>query len=198
MSFDVKTFRRALGCFATGITVVTAAAGDGGEPFGVTINSFTSVSLEPPLVLFCLGRASRLYQGFTATRTFAVNVLADDQAPLSMHFATPDSQRRWTGVAAHYHDDGTPVLAGGLAHLYCTTEAIHDGGDHVIVVGRVRSLDWREGHPLLYVRGRYGRLGELFVPLAAPADVPATAAAAVVETVSGDAVASALRVPSSI
>ena len=190
MSFDVKTFRRAMGCFATGITVVTAASADGGEPFGVTINSFASVSLEPPLVLFCLARSSRLSPDMIATRSFAVNVLAEDQAPLSMHFARSDSQRRWTGVAAGRHDDGTPLLAGCLAHLHCTTEAIHDGGDHVIVVGRVQSLDWQhDGHPLLYVRGRYGRLGDLFVPVAAPGDVPAVPAVTTVETVSGDAVA---------
>lgn len=178
MSFDVKTFRRALGCFATGITVVTAAAGDGADPFGVTINSFTSVSLEPPLVLFCLGRTSRLYPGLTTVPAFAINVLAEDQGPLSIHFATSGNQRQWTGVGAGRHDDGTPLLNGCLAHLYCTTEAIHEGGDHVIVVGRVRSLDWRaEGQPLLYVRGRYGRLGELFVPLTAPAAVSGDPAA---------------------
>ncbi len=191
MSFDVKTFRRALGCFATGITVITVAAGDdGSEPLGVTINSFASVSLEPPLVLFCLGRASRVYRGFTTGRAFAVNVLAEDQGPLSMHFASSDQQRRWIGVAISRHEDGIPLLAGCLAHLHCATEAIHHGGDHAIVVGRVLSLDWRaDGHPLLYVRGRYGRVGDLFVPAAAPSDVPATVAATVVETVSGDAVA---------
>jgi flavin reductase (DIM6/NTAB) family NADH-FMN oxidoreductase RutF len=185
MSFDVKTFRRALGCFATGITVVTAAAHDGGEPFGVTVNSFASVSLDPPLVLFCLMRTSRLYENVVAARSFAINILSEDQGPLSMHFASSSSQRRWVGVAARFLEGGTPILEGCLAHFHCTTETIHEAGDHIIVIGRVQSLEWQtDGQPLLYVRGRYGRLADLFVP---SADGSATTKTTTV--VSGDAVA---------
>ena len=171
MSFDVKTFRRALGCFATGITVVTAVGQERGPGFGITINSFTSLSLDPPLVLFCLGRNSLLYEGFTTVAEFAINVLAEDQGPLSMHFSNPTTQRSWQAIGATATAAGTPLLDGCTAHLVCSPEAIHDGGDHVIVVGRVQSLDWQpEGRPLLYFRGRYGRLGELFVPLVSAGD----------------------------
>ncbi len=171
MSFDVKTFRRALGCYATGITVVTGRDGDG--LFGITINSFTSLSLEPPLVLFCLGVTSRHHTRLRGLDAFAVNVLSEDQGAVSMHFASPASQERWEGVAQIDREAGPPLLAGCIAHLDCTPEAFHDGGDHSIVVGRVQNLTWQaDGQPLLYFRGRYGRLGELFVPVLAPADLP--------------------------
>ena len=179
MSFDVKTFRRALGCFATGITVVTAANAEGGPALGITINSFTSLSLDPPLVLFCLGRNSLLYRGFTGAAEYAINILAEDQGPLSTHFSGPATQRNWGTIAVTHTAAGTPLLAGCVGHLVCTAEAVHDGGDHVIMVGRVQSLDWQaEGHPLLYFRGRYARLGELFVPLASAADMASAAESA--------------------
>ena len=161
MAIDQRSFRNALGCFATGIAVVTVF--DQGEdgPFGITVNSVASVSLEPPLVLFCLARASRHYARVVGCREFVVNILAEDQRRYSAHFATPATQHQWREVAADLTAAGTPVLAGSLAHLVCRLEAVHDGGDHGIVVGRVIELDWRpEGRPLLYCRGRYGRLEE--------------------------------------
>ncbi len=160
MSIDPRTFRSALGCFATGIAVVTVCP-EGEEPFGITVNSLASVSLEPPLVLFCLARSSRKYQAVVACREFAVTILAENQRDHSARFATSDAQHPWRDIAADITEAGTPVLAGGLAHLVCSREAVHDGGDHAIVVGRVRELDWRsEGLPLLYFRGRYARLEE--------------------------------------
>ncbi|MEI6557477.1 MAG: flavin reductase family protein [Rhodospirillaceae bacterium] len=161
MSIDPRSFRNALGCFATGIAVVTVRPEGGDGPFGITVNSVASVSLEPPLVLFCLARASRHYQEVTACREFVLNILAEDQRDASSRFASPATQGQWREVAADLTAAGTPVLAGALAHLVCLRETVHDGGDHGIVVGRVVELDWRpEGRPLLYVRGRYGRLEE--------------------------------------
>ena len=161
MSIDPGSFRNALGCFATGIAVATLRPEGGDAPFGITVNSVASVSLEPPLVLFCLARASRHYQAVAACREFVLNILAEDQRQLSAHFASSTSQSQWQGVPADVTAAGTPVLAGTLTHLVCSLEAVHDGGDHGIVVGRVTALDWRpEGRPLLYIRGRYGRLEE--------------------------------------
>ena len=161
MSIDPRSFRNALGCFATGIAVVTVRPDGEGEPFGITVNSVASVSLEPPLVLFCLARASRRYREVAACREFVINILAEEQREHSGRFASPATQEQWRTVAADLTAAGTPVLAGSLAHLVCALEAVHDGGDHGIVVGRVVELDWRpEGRPLLYIRGRYGRLEE--------------------------------------
>ena len=161
MSIDPRSFRNALGCFATGVAVVTVRPDGEGGPFGITVNSVASVSLEPPLVLFCLARASRHYREITACREFVINVLAEDQRGHSARFANPATQQQWQAVAADVTAAGTPVLAGALATLVCTLEAVYDGGDHGIVLGRVSELDWRpEGRPLLYIRGRYGRLEE--------------------------------------
>jgi len=161
MSIDPRSFRNALGCFATGVAVVTVRPEGAGEPFGITVNSVASVSLEPPLVLFCLARASRHYQRVVTCREFVINVLAEDQREHSAHFASSATQEQWRAVAADVTAAGTPVLAGALATLVCLPEAVHDGGDHGIVLGRVTELDWRpEGRPLLYIRGRYGRLEE--------------------------------------
>ncbi|MBI1206706.1 MAG: flavin reductase [Azospirillum sp.] len=166
MTLDSRAFRNALGCFATGVTVVTTVT-ERGDPAGVTINSFSSVSLDPPLVLFCLGRLSQLYQPFIGSRVFAINVLAADQCALSVRFAAQDRRERWRGIAYHQSDSGCPLLDGCLAHLDCTTEAVHEGGDHIILVGRVRHLDWNgSGKPLLFYRGRYAALGQPVTPSA--------------------------------
>ena len=159
MTFDSRAFRNALGCFATGITVVTTLCPDG-HHVGVTVNSFTSVSLDPPLVLFSLGRASQTYDFFVQSKAFAINVLADDQEPLSGRFSRRDLQDRWEGVGVERWDTGVPILTGCLANLECDKETVYDGGDHAIVVGRVRRLTSRsEGKPLLYFRGSYAELG---------------------------------------
>lgn len=155
---DPRTFRDALGCFATGIAVVTTLEPDG-TPVGVTVNSFSSVSLDPPLVQFCLGRAAMSFAAFTAAPSFAVNILADDQADLSVRFSRRDQQERWGGVAVERWDSGVPILAGCLASLECDMEHQFSGGDHVILVGRVRRLASRtDGRPLLYFRGGYANL----------------------------------------
>jgi flavin reductase (DIM6/NTAB) family NADH-FMN oxidoreductase RutF len=159
MKFDRRAFRNALGCFATGVTVVTTVT-DAGEPVGLTANSFSSVSLDPPLILFCLDRASHNLDAFRAAGRFAVNVLGDDQRDLSVRFSTTIDDR-WDGVAWERWETGAPVLNGCLAALDCETEAIHEGGDHVIIVGRVQRLAaTTDGKPLLYFRGNYATVDE--------------------------------------
>ncbi len=158
MTFDSRAYRNALGCFATGITVVTTIAPDG-SPIGVTVNSFSSVSLEPPLVQFCLGRAAMSFDAFTTAPSFAVNILAEDQSDLSVRFSKRDLQERWEGVGVERWETGVPLLAGCLANLECDREHVFEAGDHVIIVGRVRRLAAAAaGQPLLYFRGGYARL----------------------------------------
>ncbi len=153
---DAGEFRQVLGQFATGVTIITAMDDD--EPVGVAANSFTSVSIDPPLVLFCVGRTSSTWPRIEKARKFAVNILGDHQEALSGLFATKGADRfgqtEWrVGVG------GSPVLHDTLAYLDCEFWAEYDGGDHIIVVGRVLDLGvQREGTPLLFFRGKYGRL----------------------------------------
>lgn len=157
MTFTQRAFRDALGCFATGIAVVTTVDA-AGAPVGVTINSFSSVSLDPPLVLFSLGRRAQSFEAFIGAGRFAVNVLSAEQQELSVRFSRLGSDK-FADLAYETWETGCPILDGCLANLDCVTEAMHDGGDHVILVGRVLRLDSRRtGAPLLYFRGRYVRL----------------------------------------
>ena len=154
-SIDEARFRQVLGHFATGVTVVTGMAG--GQAVGLAVNSFTSVSLEPPLVAFCVGGLSRTWPRLRTAGTFCVNILAEDQEALSRAFAgrPPD---RFLGVGWRPGRSGAPILADVLAWIECTVEAEHAAGDHVIVVGRVQDLDvGHEGRPLVFYRGGYGR-----------------------------------------
>lgn len=154
--FDPRAFRDALGCFATGVCVVTCRAADG-TPLGVTVNSFSSVSLEPPLVLFSLDRAGSCCADFVTAPSFAVNVLSERQIELSRTFA--QSNGGFAGIAFEEWDTGSPILPDCLSSLECDAHAAHDGGDHIILVGRVRRLSCVEdGQPLLYFRGRYSGL----------------------------------------
>ncbi len=137
------------------MTVVTSVSG--GRPLGLSVNSFTSVSLEPPLVAFCVTRSSTTWPQLRAEGTFCVNILAEDQEALSRRFAAPELDR-FMGVGWRPGPSGAPILAGGLAWVDCTVEAEHDAGDHYIVVGRVHDLDIaHEGRPLVFYRGGYGR-----------------------------------------
>jgi flavin reductase (DIM6/NTAB) family NADH-FMN oxidoreductase RutF len=158
MSIDIRDFRTALGTFATGVTIVTTMSKDG-TPIGLTANSFTSVSLEPPLVLFCLDRRSYSYAHFEQASHFAVNVLASGQQDISNHFARP-SEDKWKDMTIDFCGVGCPAFKDALAIFECATHRIHDGGDHIIVVGEVKSFTYKsDGTPLLYYRGKYGRLG---------------------------------------
>ena len=158
MTVPPRELRDAMGRFATGVTVVTGIGADGG-PVGVTVNSFNSVSLEPPLVLFSLDRAANSMAPFSDCRHFAVNVLGEHQAELSEAFAARDGADKWTGVSWRPGRNACPLLADALAIFECTTETTHDGGDHVIFVGRVDHVAMRpSGRPLLYFRGDYARI----------------------------------------
>ena len=154
---DLRTLRDALGCFVTGVTIVTCVD-DGGQPVGLTANSFTSLSLDPPLLLVCVARASASADALAATDHFAVNVLQAEQQPASITFSTRVEDRfgctEWT-----FGEHGVPVLLDSLSVFECSRYAIHDGGDHFILVGEVVKATFEPGlDPLLYFRGRYRRL----------------------------------------
>jgi 3-hydroxy-9,10-secoandrosta-1,3,5(10)-triene-9,17-dione monooxygenase reductase component len=151
---DSATYRTVLGHFATGVTIVTALDGD--EPVGMACNSFTSVSLDPPLVLWCAAKSSATWPRMQGAQNFAVNVLDEDGEAMSRVFATKGVDR-FEAVTHHRGATGAPILADALAYIDCVTEAEHDAGDHVIVVGRVVELGYAtEGKPLLFYRGGYG------------------------------------------
>lgn len=147
-------FRRVLGCFATGVTVVTAV--DDGAPVGFACQSFTSLSLEPPLVAFMVGRTSTTWPRIARAGAFCVNILAAHQAPLCRAFAVSGADK-FAGVTYDPSPvSGSPRLTDTLAWIDCTIHAVHPGGDHLIVVGRVTALDTRhETAPLLFHRGRF-------------------------------------------
>jgi 3-hydroxy-9,10-secoandrosta-1,3,5(10)-triene-9,17-dione monooxygenase reductase component len=156
---DLELFRDALGRFASGVTVVTGTSG--GVPVGFTCQSFASLSMDPPLVLFCPSRTSRAWPLIARSGFFCVNILAADQADVSHMMASRGIDKfgevAWTPSAA----TGSPVLDGVLAHVDCTIEAVHDGGDHQVVVGRVQHLQVdRDDAGLLYFRGAYGSTGQ--------------------------------------
>lgn len=155
-------FRRVLGHFASGVTIVTTRD-SAGRPAGLTASAFTSVSLNPPLVLVCVAHNAQSYETLRDADRFAVNILEVGQEALSNRFATKSSSaaEKFEGVA---HKDGAlgiPLLADALAHLECSTAHAYPGGDHTIFVGQVEAASSRDGdgpEPLLYYRGRYNRL----------------------------------------
>jgi len=149
--------RLAFSRFATGITLVTARDGER-QPHAITVNSFTSVSLDPPLVLYCLGKSAFRFDVFSQAEAFAVNVLSADAQALSDRFAR-EAEDNFQGLEVTELATGSPVLAGCLAVLDCEREAMHGAGDHLIIVGRIKALDLPlEAEPLVYFRSRYRRL----------------------------------------
>lgn len=145
-------FRTALGSFATGVTVVTCRSEAG--PLGMTANSFTSVSLDPPLILWCPARTSSRCAAFTGAERFAIHVLADGQRDLCRRFAADGLS--FDGLDWDSDEQGVPRLAGCLARLECRRHAVHDGGDHAIVLGEVTAATLATGHPLVFSGGAYG------------------------------------------
>jgi len=154
-TFDGARFRQVLGHFCTGVTVVTSAPG---EPVGLTVQSFTSVSLDPPLVAVCPARTSTSWPRIRSAGVFCANVLAEDQEALARVFATRGADK-FQGVGwAPSVSTASPVLDGVLAWIDCRIEAEHDGGDHLVVLARVVGMGLgRSGRPLLFYRGGYGR-----------------------------------------
>ena len=153
-AIDPGEFRAALGTFATGVTIVTAAAAGKGDA-GVTANSFNSVSLEPPMVLWSLARKSTSLPVFAAASHFAVHILAADQEDLSNRFAQGRSADKFAGLELGRGAGGAPLLAGTAALFECRTAYRYDGGDHVIFVGEVERFERCERPPLLFHSGRY-------------------------------------------
>jgi flavin reductase (DIM6/NTAB) family NADH-FMN oxidoreductase RutF len=156
MSVDSSSFRKALGQFATGVTVVTTR-GAGGRPLGLTVSAFCSVSLHPPLVLVCIDHRSETNAGMRESGLFAVNVLAEDQEAVSRRFAAP-GQGKLEGFRFAEGKQGLPLVPGALAHVECRVRSFHDEGDHAVWVGEVRSLSSRPGRPLVYHAGSYRAL----------------------------------------
>ncbi|AZQ67792.1 flavin reductase [Silicimonas algicola] len=145
-------FREALGAFATGVTVVTCRSSHG--PLGITANSFSSVSLDPPLVLWCPAKSSSRFDAFVRAKRFAIHVLRRDQQPLCRRFASEGLA--FEGLDWREDAAGVPELDGCLARFECASEAVHDAGDHAIVVGLVLAVTRQRGEPLIFAGGRYG------------------------------------------
>lgn len=150
---DLRNLRNAFSQFATGVTVVTTVTEDG-ERIGVTANSFTSLSMDPPMVLWCPGRHLRSLPAFEHSTHFAINVLASDQHELSGKFARGASDK-FEGVSTHEGVAGLPVLDGTVATFECRTVARHEAGDHVIYIGEIERYTHSEGKPLVFHGGSY-------------------------------------------
>ncbi len=149
---DGRAFRRCLGQFATGVTVMTTKSG--GRLAGMTVNSFSALSLEPPLVLWSIRRASGSLPAFVEAEHFAVNVLAGDQVEVANLFASAAADK-FAAAAWSEGRTGSPLLTGAIATLECAREQLIDGGDHIIMVGRVLRFARHAGEPLLFAQGRY-------------------------------------------
>lgn len=152
----MRKFRQCLGKFATGVTIVTCAD-ESGSPYGITANSFSSVSLEPRLILWNIAKVSNSLQAFLDAEYFAINILARDQQQLSSHFAKSDHTLFET-VAIDRSRENVPLIPGTLACFECRTHQIHDCGDHYIVVGEVLRFVSSEREPLLFFSGNYAGL----------------------------------------
>ena len=150
---DVAEFRRALGAFVTGVTVVTTIQPDG-SPRGFTANSFTSVSLDPPLILVCIAKTAASHAVFSTTDHFAVSVLAEDQKSVSGVFASKSADK-FAQVEWHARSTGAPLMSGAAASFDCRTHEVVDAGDHIILIGRVVDFTHTTSSPLGYCRGAY-------------------------------------------
>lgn len=159
MASDPRALRQTLGQFATGVTVVTCLDA-AGRPVGLTVNSFNSLSLDPPLVLWSLRRVSPNLAAFESASHFAVNVLGEAQVDVSRRFASPCGDK-FDDVAWHAGLGGAPVLAGCAATLQCEATARQDAGDHRLYIGRVLALSCEPMPPLVFHAGHYHLLGEI-------------------------------------
>jgi flavin reductase len=157
MSVTQADFRKAMGCFATGVTVITVDYD--GEIHGMTANAFTSVSLEPMLVLVCVDHRAKTHAHLHARKRFGVNVLAEDQRVISEYYARPlrthEKAEKEAGARFDRTAHGTPVLHGALAYLECRLHTAQDAGDHTIFIAEVEDVVVREGDPLLFFRAKY-------------------------------------------
>lgn len=154
-SIDSATYRQVLGHFPTGVTVITAV--DDGVPVGMAVGSFSSVSLDPPLVAFFAGNSSTSWPKIQKSGAFCVNILAEDQEGVSRRFSSKEEDK-FAGLGWGHAGSGAPLLHGVLAWIDCDIESVIEAGDHVCVMGRVRELEVaHDGAPLIFFRGGYGR-----------------------------------------
>ena len=161
MSASQSDFRRAMGCFATGVTIITLD--DDGQVHGMTANAFASVSLEPMLVLVCVDRKARTHAHLHARKRFGVNILSQSQEAVSGYYAQPDREHdkaeELAGARFDRTSHGTPVLHEALAYLECRLHITHEAGDHTIFIAEVEDIVVRQGDPLLFFRGQYRKIG---------------------------------------
>jgi flavin reductase (DIM6/NTAB) family NADH-FMN oxidoreductase RutF len=150
---NARPFRNALGSFTTGVTVVTAMGPEG--PTGMTVNSFASVSLDPPLVLWSPAKSSTRHGIYTDAEHYVIHVLGADQHDLSARFTRGGAG--FDGLPWYENGEGAPIIPGTLARFECARSTLHDAGDHTIVIGRVLRAAHREGDPLCFSRGSFGR-----------------------------------------
>jgi flavin reductase len=161
MILNSSEFRKAMGCFATGVTIITLDLD--GEVHGMTANAFASVSLDPMLVLVCVDHTTRTHAHLHAKKRFGINVLCEDQRAISEYYARPERTNENAEVEAGARFDrtthGTPVLHGALAYLECRLHSAEDAGDHTIFIAEVEHVEVRDGDPLLFFRGKYRKVG---------------------------------------
>jgi flavin reductase (DIM6/NTAB) family NADH-FMN oxidoreductase RutF len=170
MTLNPAEFRKAMGCFATGVTIITLDIGgevhsEGhGEVHGMTANAFASVSLDPPLVLVCVDHQASTHAHLHAKKRFGINVLSEGQRKISEYYANPERTHARAEAEAGARFDrtrhGTPVLRGSLAYLECRLHSEQEAGDHTIFIAEVEDVAVREGDPLLFFRGKYRMVGE--------------------------------------
>ena len=162
MTQNPTEFRKAMGAFATGVTIITVDLD--GEVHGMTANAFTSVSLDPMLVLVCVDHSTRTHAHLHAKKRFGINVLCEDQRAISEYYARPERTHEHAEAEAGARFDrtqhGTPMLLGALAYLECRLQSAEEAGDHTIFIAEVEDVVLREGDPLLFFRGKYRKVGE--------------------------------------
>ena len=161
MSLAPSDFRKAMGCFATGVTIVTVD--QDGDVHGMTANAFCSVSLDPVLVLVCVDQRARTHAHLHARKRFGINILRSDQQAVSEYYARSTESHQHAeeaGASFERTAHGTPVLRGGLAYLECRLHSTQQAGDHTIFIAEVEDVVVREGEPLLFFRGQYRNRSE--------------------------------------
>ncbi|NOT55972.1 MAG: flavin reductase family protein [Deltaproteobacteria bacterium] len=156
MAIDPRELRNVFGAFATGVTIITTKDATG-KPFGLTANSYTSLSLDPPLVLVCVDKKVDCYACFDQSKVFVVNILSEGQDQLSTRFATKGIEK-FEGVAVKQGSFGVPLLDGALGYLECKVTNGYEGGDHTIYVGEVQTASVSDSRPLLFFKGKYQKL----------------------------------------
>jgi flavin reductase (DIM6/NTAB) family NADH-FMN oxidoreductase RutF len=162
MNLSAAEFRKAMGCFATGVTIITLDLE--GEVQGMTANAFSSVSLDPPLLLVCVDHGARTHAHMHAKKRFGINILAAHQREISEYYArlvhAHEHAEEEAGARFDRTGKGTPILHGALAYLECRLQSAQDAGDHTIFIAEVEEVVVREGEPLLFFRGKYRLMGE--------------------------------------